>query len=357
MIFGFFHTSSARGRTSLFTILNLEAICLHPLLQSLSVGQVTLANRLVMPPMATSKANPDGRVSRALLDYYDEKSSGGYVPLIIVEHSYIKPEGKAGQGQLSVADDAVITGLRELAEVLHKNGSKGIIQMNHAGSAAKEEVICTKPVGPSAVAHPRGGAIPRELTPEEIGELVTAFAAAASRAKAAGFDGVEIHSAHGYLLNQFYSPLTNRRTDEYGGELLNRIRLHLHVIAAIRAAVGEDFLVLLRLGASDYTAGGTTVEDSQIAAGEFERAGVDILDISGGFCSYSVPGLSGQGYFAPLSEAVKQFISIPVILTGGVTEAEAADRLLAERKADLIGVGRAILNDSGWARRAVESMR
>lgn len=330
---------------------------MHPLLQPLSVGSITLANRLVMPPMATSKAEPDGRVSRSLLDYYNEKSAGGFIPLVIVEHSYIKPEGKASQSQLSVADDAVIPGLRELAEILHRNGSKGIIQMNHAGSAAKQEIIGTTPLGPSAVANPRGGETPRELHVKEIEELVTAYAAAARRAKAAGFDGVEIHSAHGYLLNQFYSPLTNRRTDEYGGDLMNRIRIHLQVIAVVRAAVGEDFLVLLRLGASDYTAGGTTAADSQIAAREFEKAGVDILDISGGFCGYNVPGLSGQGYFASLTEAVKQVVSIPVILTGGITEAEAADRLVAERKADLVGVGRAILNDSGWARRAVESLR
>lgn len=330
---------------------------MHPLLQPLSVGSLTLANRLVMPPMATSKAEPGGRVSRALLDYYAEKSTGGYIPLIIVEHSFIKPEGKASEGQLSVADDAVIPGLRELAGVIHRNGSKGIIQMNHAGSAASEEIIGTRPVGPSAVANPRGGETPRELSVEEIGELVTAFAAAARRVKAAGFDGVEIHSAHGYLLNQFYSPLTNRRTDEYGGDLMNRIRIHLQVIAAVRAAVGKDFLILLRLGASDYTEGGTTVTDSQTAAREFEKAGIDILDISGGFCGYSVPGQTGQGYFAPLAEAVKQVVSIPVILTGGITEVEAAERLLAEGKADLIGVGRAILNDSGWARRAVESLR
>jgi NADPH2 dehydrogenase len=329
---------------------------MHYLLEPLQVGHVTMANRLVMPPMATAKAEPDGQVSQAILDYYAEKSEGGYIPLIIVEHSFIKPEGKASENQLSVADDCVIENLKKLADVIHHNGSKGIVQMNHAGSATKEDIIGTTLVGPSAVANPRQGGIPRELTREEIADLVTAFTNAARRAKAAGFDGVEIHSAHGYLLNQFFSSLTNRRTDEYGGAVLNRIRIHLQVIAAVRAAVGEDFLVLLRLGASDFTAGGTTIEDSQIAAREFEKAGVDILDISGSFSGYSVPGLTGQGYFASLTEAMKRVISIPVILTGGITEVQAAEALLAQGKADLIGVGRAILNDSDWAHKAIESL-
>jgi len=174
------------------------------------------------------------------------------------------------------------------------------------------------------------------------------------RSKRAGFDGVEIHAAHGYLLNQFFSPLTNKRSDEYGGNVKNRIRMHLEVIQAVRAAVGKDFPILLRLGVSDFTTGGTTIEDSQIAAREFEKAGVNILDISGGFSGYKVPGLTGQGYFAPLAEAIKKVVSIPVILTGGVTEALAAEKILSEGKADLIGVGRAILRDSKWAQQAVE---
>ena len=160
-----------------------------------------------------------------------------------------------------------------------------------------------------------------------------------------------------YLLNQFFSPLTNKRTDEYGGDIERRIRLHLEVIEAVRAAVGQDFPVLLRLGASDYREGGTTIKDSLVAAQAFEKAGIDILDISGGFSGYQVPGLNDQGYFAPLTAAIKDAVALPVILTGGITEPMAAEQLLADGKADLIGVGRAILNDSKWAQRAMESLR
>lgn len=232
-----------------------------------------------------------------------------------------------------------------------------MMQINHAGSGTSKEIIGVTPVAPSAVTNPRLGNTPRELSHQEISVIIKAFAAAARRTKAAGFDGVEIHSAHGYLLNQFFSPLTNRRNDEYGGNINNRIRIHLQVIEAVRAAVGKDFPVLLRLGAADFMPGGTTIEDSQVAAQEFEKAGVNIIDVSGGLCGYSVPDLTGQGFFAPLSEALKKAVSIPVILTGGITEVQAAERLLAEDKADLIGVGRAILNNSRWAEQAFLALK
>lgn len=328
------------------------------LLKPLQARSLKLANRLVMPPMATAKAGSDGTVSQAVLDYYAEKSEGGYLSLVIIEHSFIQLAGKASEHQLSIADDNTVAGYKKLAEVIHRNGAKGVMQINHAGSAADPEIIGTIPVGPSAILNPRKGSmVPHELTTQQISEIVADFQKAALRVKEAGFDGVEIHSAHGYFLNQFFSPLTNQRKDGYGGTVLNRIRIHLEVIAAVRAAVGEDFPILLRLGAADFTTGGTTIEDSLVAAQEFEKAGIDILDISGGFCGYIIPDGSGeQGYFAPLTAAIKKVVSIPVILTGGITEVQAAEKLLAEGKADLIGVGRAVLKDSQWAKKAIESL-
>jgi len=326
------------------------------LLKPLETAGLKLANRLVMPPMATEKSDLDGKVTSELISYYDNKSKGGYIGLVIVEHSFISPEGKASPRQLSVAEDSVVEGLKKLAEAIHSNGSRAILQINHAGSATTEKVTGATPAGPSAVTNPRKNTAARELSGIEIENIITAFGNAARRVKLAGFDGVEIHSAHGFLLNQFFSPLTNKRTDQYGGALNHRITIHCRVIEAVRNAVGEDFPVLLRLGASDYMEGGITIEESKIAAREFEKLGVEILDISGGHSGYTIPGLSGQGFFAPLTEAIKEVVSVPVILTGGITDPDSAEKLLAENKADLIGVGRAIFKDDHWARRAVEKL-
>ncbi len=327
------------------------------LLKPLAEGPLPLHNRLVMPPMATEKTEGNGIVSQELLAYYKEKTQGGYIGLVIVEHSYVAPEGKASPRQLSTANDEKIKGLTQLAETIHANGSRAVMQINHAGSNTTEEVTGTSPVAPSAIMHPKRKTLPRELSETEIYQIIEAFGSAAQRVKEAGFDGVEIHAAHGFLLNQFYSPLTNKRTDHYGGSLENRINLHLAVIEAVRETVGEAYPLLLRLGASDYMEGGVTIEESVKVAHELEKAGVDILDISGGLSGYSIPGLTGQGFFAPLTEAIKKEVSVPVILTGGVTEAQAAEMLLAQDKTDLIGVGRAIFKDSGWAKEAVESLR
>lgn len=323
------------------------------LLKPLNEGKLVLKNRLVMPPMATSKSEKDGTISKDILDYYDEKSKGGFISLIVIEHSFITGQGRASEGQLSVADDSIIKNLKSLSSIIHKNGSKTVMQINHAGSATSKSVTGYEPVGPSAIANPRTSSMPKELTKEDIKGIIEEFKNAALRVKEAGFDGVEIHSAHGYLLNQFYSPLTNKRTDEYGGDLLSRIKIHLEIIKAVRHAVGEDFPILLRLGASDYIEGGSTIEESKIAAVEFEKAGIDILDISGGFCGFIVPGLTEQGYFSSLTEEIKRVVSIPVILTGGITSVDAADKLIFEEKADLIGVGRAIYKDSKWAEKAI----
>ncbi|MHC1719943.1 MAG: NADH:flavin oxidoreductase [Clostridiaceae bacterium] len=317
-------------------------------------GKIKLKNRLVMAPMATSKAEDDGRINKSILDYYEEKSKGGYISLIIIEHSYVSEDGKAAKNQLSVADDGMVDDLKKLSETIHKNGSKAVMQISHAGSLARKEVT-DNTVGPSPIMNPRklNDSIPKELTPNEIKNIVNNFGAAALRVKNAGFDGVEIHSAHGYLLSQFLSPITNKRNDEYGGNILGRIRIHLEIIKAVRALVGSDYPVLLRLGASDYMDGGTTIEDSEIAAQSFEKAGVDIIDISGGMCGFILQDNNNQGYFSSLSEAIKRVVKIPVILTGGITEPLAAEKLLAEAKSDCIGVGRAILNDSQWAEKSI----
>ena len=314
-------------------------------------------NRLVMPPMATSKC-PDGKINQSLLDYYDEKSKGGYIGLIITEHSYVSPEGKASSAQVSIASDDAIEGFKKLCDVIHQNGSKIFAQISHAGMMAKEETTGFKAIAPSSIENPKRTElpIPEEMTKKQIELIKQNFIQAAVRVKKAGCDGVEIHSAHGYLLNQFYSPLSNYRTDEYGGTLENRIRLHLEIIEGIRKELGPDYPIALRLGACDYTDHGSTIDDAVKAAKLFEKTGVDLLDISGGFNGYIIPNVNHEGYFSNVTETIKQAVNIPVICTGGILDPEIAETLLKDNKADLIGVGRAILKDSLWPKTAFEAL-
>ena len=174
------------------------------------------------------------------------------------------------------------------------------------------------------------------------------FASAAVRAIEAGYDGVEIHCAHAYLLNQFYSPMINKRTDKYGGSLENRLRFLVETVGAVRQAVGVDVPIAVRLGGADYLPGGSKEEDAVEAAILLEKAGVDFLDISGGMCFFLRPGHLEPGYFSSMTEKIKAKVSIPVLLTGGIKKVEDAERLLTEGKADMIGVGRALMKDARW---------
>lgn len=325
---------------------------------SLVLGLIQLKNRIVMPPMATSKAE-EGKITADLIQYYKEKSADEAIGLIIAEHSYVSMEGKASANQVSLAVDADMEGLKALANAIHAHHTPVFAQINHAGSAAKAEITGFPPLAPSAVKHPRAKEeeMPQAMNTEDLEKVISDFALAAGRAKEAGFDGVEIHSAHGYLLNQFYSPITNQRTDQYGGSLVNRIRLHIQIIERIRQTVGGDYPLTLRLGVYDGLENGSTMDEAVQACVMFEKAGLDFIDLSGGLNGYLRPGHSEQGYFQDFSEAVKQQVKMPVLLTGGITEAQAAEALLQAQKADLIGIGRAILKDSKWAEKALNTIK
>ncbi len=320
----------------------------------IQIKNLTLKNRLVMPPMATSKAK-DGLVTQDHIDYYKEKSAGGYLGLIIVEHSYISKEGMASLQQLSISKPEDIEGYKKLVNTIHENNTPVFAQINHAGSRSCHE----ERLSSSEIRHPRnkeGEALPKEMTKEDIQKVIDDFVKAAMLAKDAGFDGVEIHSAHGYLLNQFYSPLTNKRTDEYGGSLEGRIKLHLEVIEAVRKAVGKDYPIALRLGAVDDLEGGSQVDDAIVACQAFEKAGVDVLDISGGMNGYIRPHIKDEGYYCDVTTEIKKYVSIPVILTGGIKTAKTSERLLEEGCSDLVGVGRSLMQDSLWAKKCIESL-
>jgi len=329
------------------------------ILDPLSIHSLRLSNRLVLPPMATAKASPEGRVTQGLVDWYVQKCQG--LGLVITEHAFVLPEGRAGLGQLSAAGDENLEGLGRIARAIHDGGSACALQLSHAGSRTSQAISGAKPRAPSALANPylSSGDLPRELDRMGMALVLDAFTAGATRAKAAGFDAVELHAAHGYLLDQFLSPLTNRRTDLYGGSLVGRVLFLQEIARALRKALGPGYPIFVRLGAADFVEGGLSIEDGAEAAALLVEAGADLIDVSGGF-GYALKapsGYSGQGFLSPLSRAVKARVKVPVLLTGGITEAEAAEALLVEGAADLIGVGRAIAADSRWARRALEGQR
>lgn len=321
------------------------------LLDPITINHLTLANRLVMPPMATAKADENGYATAAVCDYYRERAKYSKIGLIITEHSYIHLQGKAHPGQTSIASDDVLPSLQHLTDCIHQEGVKVFAQLSHAGSAALSKTTGQSPVGPSPIYHPKQREeLPAEMTLQQIRQVTEWFAQAALRAKQAGFDGVELHSAHGYLLNQFFSPLANQRTDEYGPQSVeNRIRFHREVILAVRQAVGADFPIAMRLGGCDYAAGGSTVADCVEACRMFEQSGVDLLHLTGGMNGFIRPGHGEPGYFQDLSVPVKQAVHLPVLLTGGVTTPSQAEMLIADGCADLIGVGRAIYKNAHWA--------
>lgn len=321
------------------------------LFEPITINHLVLNNRLVMPPMATAMAGINDCVTDEVCDYYRERAKYSKIGLIITEHCYINLQGKAHPGQVSIATDDAISGFMKLTNCIHKEGVKVFAQISHAGTAAKSGVTGQAPVGPSAIYHPKQKQeLTKEMTREQIHEVTVGFAQAARRAKEAEFDGIEIHSAHGYLLNQFFSPLYNHRTDEYGPQSVeNRTRFQREIVQAVRKEAGDDFPIAMRLGGCDYEEGGSTIHDCLEACQLFEDCGVDLMHLTGGMNGVIRPGHWEPGYFQDMSIPVKQKVKIPVLLIGGVTSISQAEALLENHSADMIGVGRAIYKNAHWA--------
>jgi 2,4-dienoyl-CoA reductase-like NADH-dependent reductase (Old Yellow Enzyme family)/thioredoxin reductase len=310
------------------------------------IGRMELKNRLVMPPMATNYALKDGTVTDRQIDYYEERAKGG-IGLVIVEFSVVdSPVGKGAMRQIVIDDDRFIDGLSKLAEAIKRHGARAAIQIHHAGRQTSSQITGHQPVAPSPIPV-QGGEQPRELTLEEIEALIVCFGQAAERAKKAGFDGVEIHGAHGYLISEFLSPLSNRRQDAYGGSVENRARFLLDVIKAIRERVGKDYPVWCRLSAMEIGAeGGITLEETQLVAKLAEKAGVDAIHVSAHTLrpTRRPPMAQPPCSFEPLAEGVKRVVSVPVIAVSRIPP-EFGEAVLRDGKADFISMGRALLVD------------
>jgi 2,4-dienoyl-CoA reductase-like NADH-dependent reductase (Old Yellow Enzyme family) len=325
------------------------------LFDPITINGLRLKNRVVMPPMATHLADDAGEVAKKQLHHYAARASAG-VGLIIIEHAYVHPGGRAGVSQIGIHDDARIPGLSRLAGAIAAGGSASGIQITHAGSKTTRAVIGRQPMAPSDVTDPVSGETQRALTAEGIRSLVDAYAEGARRASEAGFDVIELHGAHGYLLGQFLSPLTNRRTDRYGGDVNGRLTFAREVIDAVRNKVGKRFPLFYRLGADDFTPGGLTPEEGRQAAVSLAEAGIDCIDVSGGLIGTGRDRFTDQGFFVPLAEGIKRAANIPVIGVGNIRDADYADRVVREKRIDLVAIGRALLENPGWAEEAARQL-
>lgn len=313
-----------------------------------------------MAPVATNFASDTGGVTVEMVSYYSERARGG-AGLIIVENSVVDyPLGWNGATQLRVDSDRFVPGLFTLTESLHDAGALAAIQINHAGGTANVKTTGgLQPVGPSAIPMGRYKRVPRALTVEEIEVVVRKFADAAVLAKRAGFDAVEIHGGHGYLVHQFMSPLTNKRTDEYGGGLEGRLRFALEVVSRVREAVGPEFPIMFRISADEFVEGGMGLEETKLAAVMLQRAGVDCLHVSAGMPGWSEhpmpePMSYSEGWRVYLAAEMKKVLDIPVIAVGVIRNPGYADAIIRDGKADFVALGRGLIADPYWPQKAFE---
>lgn len=310
-------------------------------------------NRYACAPFDIAKAADDGLVTEELLSIYSQRRGPS---LIVVEQAAVAPEGQYREKLIFADRDECIDGLSKLAEVIHSNNQIAVLQINHAGSAADTSLTKMEAVAPSAVIHPAvKRSMPRELTVSEIHGVREAFVQAALRAKRAGFDGVEIHNCHGFLLTQFLSPLTNLRTDEYGGSLENRSRFLMEVVEAVRKAIGDELLLLVRLGVDDLLPGGLTLEEGCIVAERLEGAGIDILDVSTGLVSPL--RLPGPAMLRARLRTVKEHVGIPVIGSGELEDVKIASDMVKKGEIDFVALGRPIMKKPNFVEEILENIQ
>jgi 2,4-dienoyl-CoA reductase-like NADH-dependent reductase (Old Yellow Enzyme family)/thioredoxin reductase len=325
------------------------------LLSPVRIGAMVLPNRCVMPPMGTNLNNRDATVSEANVAYIKRQAQSG-VALVISEIAGVHPTGTLGIGAY---DDRFIPGLKHYADAVHEAGARVAMQLHHAGREAFYQLKKGTAMGPSAIPSLIYGMAPREMTKDDIAMVIEAFGQAAVRAQHAGFDAVEIHGAHGYLLTQFLSAISNQRRDEYGGSFRNRARFMIEVIKEVRMRVGLNFPILLRVSAEEYIKNGYTVEDLQTILAELVSAGVDAIHASIG--THGSPGgiTSAPPEFEPgwnvwRAKKIKDAVAIPVIAVGRFNDPRLADEVIARGEADMVAFGRQQLADPDYLKKARE---
>ncbi len=328
---------------------------LKNLFASIEIGKVRIPNRLVVPAMVTNFCHGDGTASDRYVAYHEAKARGGW-GLIITEDYAVDPKGKGFPNVPGLWNDGQVESHSKLTKRIHDAGGKIFAQIYHAGRQTSRVLIGCQSVAPSSIPCPRYQEIPHALEVNEIRHIVEEFGNCARRARKAGFDGIEIHGAHGYLIAQFMSPYSNKRIDEYGGNLSNRMRFPLEIVSNVRSKAGSDFPVLFRISGDEMVPGGRTIEDTKAIAAMLEEAGVDGLHISAGVygSAYAItpPAAIPHGWIVHFAEEVKKVVDIPVITVGRINDPLLAEMIIAGKKADLVAMGRASLADPELPKKA-----
>jgi 2,4-dienoyl-CoA reductase-like NADH-dependent reductase (Old Yellow Enzyme family) len=312
------------------------------------IGPATVPNRFVRSATQDYMATDAGEVTDRQVELF-ARLAEGEVGLIISGHAFVEPRGKASPRQLAVHDDRFIGGLRRIAAAVHRFPSRIFLQIAHAGRQTKEKLSGSTPVSPSAVYDPVSKVMPRELSAAEIRALIETFVQAARRAREAGFDGVQLHAAHGYLLSAFLSPHTNRRQDEWGGPLENRARVLVEILKGIRALNGSAFPVIAKLNSTDFLDGGLTVEESVRAAIILEAAGIEVsggtAEAGRGSIWAGLRSEEDEGYFVAAAARIKAAVKVPVSGLGGIRTLGMAEKFVREGRVDMVSLSRPLIRD------------
>ena len=327
------------------------------LFEPIKIGSMELKNRIVMCPMGTNLAEETGMPTERMAAYYGERAKGG-TGLIIVEQTVVQPSGKWSKFAAGLWDDRFIEGWKKVVNAVHAHGGKIAIQVGHLGRSTNlEHTGGLQPVAPSPVPCHLAQVTPHELSTEEVYQFIEDYLMAVKRAIRAGFDAIEIHGTHGYLIASFMSGKTNKRTDEFGGALRGRLRLPIEIIRRVRKEVGRDYPLLMRIGSVEPK-GGRLLEETKVIARILSREGLDALDVSAGTFTdieWEVPPYFFSAAFNMMNiEAIKRSVDIPVICAGLIHEPDMAEQIIEEGRSDLVGIGRALIADPYWADKAKE---
>ena len=315
------------------------------LFDTVYIGSLKVRNHFLRSATYEGKADPDGSPNEEITRIYRELAEGG-IGTIITSYTYIADYEKPADNQLGIYSDELTDKYRAVTEAAHSGGSKIIMQLVHGSSCKQADPDNARIIGPSAIAHPDSGLTPKEMSISDIADMAELFAKAAARAKDAGFDGVQIHAAHGYQLSQWITPIFNRRNDEYGGNALNRFRIISDVYCAIREAVGEEFPVWIKINSSDEVPGGIAMEDFLEMGREAARIGIDAIEVSGNRWKFHPE--KDRAYYKEAAVRLAELIDKPVILTGGLRELAQLEEISRSSKVNLFGFSRPLITDPGF---------